>query len=454
MLRQRRGLHIAPMKDLGQIARQAFSVLVGQWAVIGYGVADTVMAGRHASSDLAALSIGFAIYISVFVGLMGVVQAILPIAGRLYGAGEPQQLGRQFRQSLYLAVAVSVLGVMALLFPGPLLYFTQAPPELEAQVRSYLTWLAVGFPSAVMFRLFALLTQAISRPALVTVLQIAGLVIKIGLNAVFMEVMGLGVEGCGMASAWLNAGFMVVAFALLVWHPLYRPFHLFSRFEPPAWHDQKELLRLGIPMGLSYFIEVTATTFMALFIARFGATALAGHQIVVSVGAMVYMVPLSIGIAASAVVSQRLGAGEPAAARKAGYQGIALGAACAIACGVVVYGARALIVGIYTSDPQVAFIATPLMIFIAVYQIADATQVTTAFVLRAYKIAVLPMVLYAVALWGVGLGGGWLMAFNASGHVPAILHGPAGFWMGNVASLALVAVLLQGLYARVSRTTA
>ena len=61
------------MSELSIIARHAFTVLAGQLAVMAFGVTDTIVAGRHAQESLAALSIGSAVFISVYVALMGVL---------------------------------------------------------------------------------------------------------------------------------------------------------------------------------------------------------------------------------------------------------------------------------------------------------------------------------------------------------------------------------------------
>jgi MATE family multidrug resistance protein len=93
----------------------------------------------------------------------------------------------------------------------------------------------------------------------------------------------------------------------------------------------------------------------------------------------------------------------------------------------------------------------PLFAFIAFYQLFDSVQVTTAFVLRAYRVAVVPTVMYAVALWGFGLGGGYLLGLNPLGISPPALQGAAGFWFGNSASLGLVAVGLLWYLRKVQR---
>jgi MATE family multidrug resistance protein len=95
--------------------------------------------------------------------------------------------------------------------------------------------------------------------------------------------------------------------------------------------------------------------------------------------------------------------------------------------------------------------AHKLFIFIAIYQMADALQVTAAFIVRGYRVAFWPMFIYAGSLWGVGLLGGYLMAFQKISFVPEYFHGAAGFWTGNSISLAIAACLLLALFKYTAR---
>ena len=86
------------MDELKHIAHHAGVVLVGQLAVMAFGVTDTMVAARYSEAALAALSVGTAVYISVYVGLMGILQALLPVWAELHGARRPADVGPSVRQ--------------------------------------------------------------------------------------------------------------------------------------------------------------------------------------------------------------------------------------------------------------------------------------------------------------------------------------------------------------------
>ncbi len=163
------------------------------------------------------------------------------------------------------------------------------------------------------------------------------------------------------------------------------------------------------------------------------------------------MTPLSIGIATSTLVSQALGAKQPVQARALGLHGILLAGIMAVVWMTLVLCLRHPIISAYTPNPQVAAAAFPLVTIVAFYHLFDAIQCSTGFVLRGYKITVVPTVIYAVALWGVGLGGGYVAGFDLPGNLPKVLTGASGFWLANMASLVIAAVALLVYWLRISR---
>ncbi|TFV88983.1 MATE family efflux transporter [Oxalobacteraceae bacterium OM1] len=446
-------LHPATPRSSLRIAALAWPILVGQLAVIANGVIDTAMTSRFSATDLAALALGASVYISVFVGLNGVLQALGPVVGHLYGAGRLKDVGKELKQGAWLAVAMTVVGSLGLCFPQPLLSLAHASPELAEKSTLYLRTLALALPATLGFRIYGALNTAIGRPKMLMVLQVGGPLLKLPLNALFIfggfGLPALGGPGCALATATIAWLTFLVAIVVLRFDASYRQFGIFGTgFVRPQWTALRELLKLGIPMGLSYLIEVTAFAFMALFIARLGANAVAGHQIIANFATVLYMLPLSIASATGTLVAQALGATDAKQARHIAAAGIRMAAIVSVTIGCIVWLARDLIVRAYTPNEAIIASALPLFVFIAFYQLFDSVQVTTAFVLRAYKVAVIPTVIYAVALWGVGLGGGYLLGLDPYGISPDALKGAAGFWMGNSASLALVAAGLL-MYLRV-----
>ncbi|MDP9901371.1 MATE family efflux transporter [Variovorax ginsengisoli] len=438
------------------IARHAGTVLVGQLAVMAFGVTDTIVAGRYDERALAALSVGSAIFISVYVSLMGVLQALLPIWAELHGARRTDEVGRSLRQSLYLCGIAMVLGMALLLMPDALLQWTQVPQAMRGDVEAYLAILAFALPPALLFRLFSTLNQSLGHPQLVTWLQVGSLFVKLPLSVWFAfggaGLPAMGLAGCGWASFAVNWSMLTAALWLLRTQALYRPYGFWRRIEAPDWRQIGRFARLGIPGGLSVLVEVTSFTLMALFIARLGTAAAASHQIASNLTAVAYMMPLSLAIATSARVSYWLGAGDPTRARRACRTGFELALLCAAMIATLMVALRWQLAAVYSDRTAVVALAATLLLATAAYHVADAVQTLCVFVLRCYRVTLMPLLLYCALLWGVGLGGSYLLAYHGLGSWPA-MQSPLAFWLMSALALVLTAVLFLGLLWRTVRAT-
>lgn len=443
---------------LAEIYDLAWPVLIAQLATMAYAVIDTIMTGRAGTDDLAAVGIGASIYFSVFVALMGVLLAVSPTVAHLLGAARHGEIGEQVRQAAWLSLVLAVVSILVFRFPEPFLALSEPPPAVAAKVRDYLDIAAWGVPAGLAFRLFASYTTAVSRPRIMMVLNLLGLALKVPLNYVFIfghaGAPPMGAAGCALATAIVSWIVCVLAWGRCAVAEEYRPHGVFRRWSWPRWRDQWHLLALGVPIGGTFLVDVTAFTFMALFIARLGAVNSAAHQIAANVAAVMYMLPLATGNAVTVLVGQALGGRRYALARATGLTGIALalGFACAGAL-LLVLGARA-IAGLYTPDPAVRTLAATLLLFVAGYHLFDALQAVIVNALRGYKRAVIPLLVNVVGLWGIGLAGGYVIGLTSVVDLSflglATPLGVRGLWSGAIAGMALSTVAIFFYFLAVS----
>jgi multidrug resistance protein, MATE family len=442
------------VSEIRVISQHAGTVLAGQLAVMAFGVADTVIAGRYSDAALAALSVGSAIYISVFVGLIGIVQALLPIWSEMLGARRHEAVGRSLRQSLYMCGVITLAGMATLLFSAPLLRWAQVPEMMRDEVQHYLSILAFAFAPSLLFRLYSTFNQSLGKPLLVTWLQLAALALKIPLSIWLVGggagVDAMGAAGCAWATLVVNYLLLALALVMLRTQSLYKPFDIWRPMERPDWPQIASFARLGIPGGLAYLVEVTSFSLMALFIARLGTVASASHQIAASVSAVLYMMPLSIAIACSARVSFWLGAAKPVYAKRAVLLGLKLTASAAAGLCAILLIAGRFLAHLYSSSPEIVALASSLLLWVAFFHIADALQALSAFLLRCYRITLAPLALYGVLLWGIGLYGGYTLAYSGFAGLPPT-QSASSFWAASTMGIAIVAACLLGLLWRAVR---
>ena len=423
-----------------EIYRLAWPVLIAQLAVMAYAVIDTLMAGRYATDDLAAVGIGASIYFTVFVALMGVLLAVSPMVAQLFGAGRHEEIGEQVRQAMWLTLGLAVLSVFVFRYPEPLLALSEASPPVAAKVRSYLAIAAWGVPAGLAFRLFASYTTAVSRPRVMMLLNVMGLALKVPLNWVFvfgnLGAPEMGAAGCALSTVLVNWFVCILSWLWCGLSPAYKSHATFTRWSWPRWADQRRLITLGLPIGLTFLVDVTAFTFMALFVARLGAVNSAAHQIAANVAAVMFMLPLAMGNAAGVLVGQAIGAREFVRARATGITGIAMAFGLAGLSGTVLVAVASDVAAFYSLDASVRTVAATLLALVAVYHVFDATQVVTVNVLRGYKRAVVPLLINVTVLWGVGLLGGYTLGLTDTISLGALgiatPLGVPGFWVAAI----------------------
>jgi MATE family multidrug resistance protein len=427
-----------------QILLHAVPMLIAQLASMGMMVIDTVLLGHYGTEDLAAVAVGGGIYIAVVFALTGVLQAVSPTVSHLKGAGRSDEIAGALQQCFWLALLLAVPGVLFLQHPDALLALSDIEPGVEAKVRAYLAVLAWGMPAVLFYRTFYSFCNALGQPRPLMLISLGCTllhgVLAWTLVSGWQGHEGWGVVGCGLSNAlvgWfaLSCGTVFVFFGKSL-----APYQLTRHFQWPRIAVMRELIRLGLPMGFSNFVEISSFTLTALFVAQLGAPVVAGHRIVANLAAICYMLPLSLGIATLAQVGLAAGARDWSRAKAAALAGMLLACALAALLGGVLWASADLLVTAYTSDPVVRRVSFSLVLYVVVYQVFDAAQTLAAFALRGYKITFAPMLVHIFCFWGVALYGGWYLTFR----LPEPM-GVAGFWVASVISLVLAALLLGGL---------
>lgn len=435
------------------LSHLALPMMVAQIAQVATGFVDTVMAGRVSTDDLAAVSLGASIFVTVYVTLMGVVSALNPILSHQFGAGETRGIGETARQGLWFGLLLGCLGALLMLAIQPLLrQWLSLPDTVEDKVVLYIDGAAFGMPAAMMHRALHAFASSLNRPRPIMVVSLIALLLNIPLN--YMLIHGLfglpqlGGAGCGWATGvvmWFNA---ITLFVYLARNRALAGYGLTQQFSWPQWSRFPAILRLGLPIGLSFFVEVSLFSFIALLIAQLGTLVVASHQAVLNFSSLIYMIPQSIATALTIRVGQSIGSSDYQQARLISGLGIALSIAAALLTMLLVLLFRHQIIAMYSQDPAVVALGSTLMLFAAFYQLTDAMQTVASGALRGYKITTLPMVIHIVSFWGLGLGLGMVLGLT-DWLLPRL--GVHGFWAALVVSLSVAGLTLVGYLSHISR---
>lgn len=437
------------------IVKLSLPVWISNIAIVGGATLDTLMSGHLGPNNLAGVAIGLAVSVSVFVALVGVMQGLSPIAGHHYGAGHHKKIGFELHQTIWLALLLSVIGMSLMCYTPLWMNLTNSSGEVAEIASQFLIINAIGIPAAMSGRAYMAMNAAVSRPKVAMWIALTMLAIKAVTNYLFIFGWGFipsfGGVGCAISST-INA-FLSLFLYWVIWH--YGSFYARMRQDKICMPDRKalgNLLRLGLPIGISAFFEVTSFTFMTIFISRLGAEIVSAHQIVANLTSLFYMAPLAVGVTASVLVSQSLGANSPESAKLATYRCLRFCIVWAIFISTLLYFCRYIFVGFYTTDLEVIKFSTYLVGFACIYHVFDSVNCVGSFSMRGYRITFLPMVIYGVFLWGLGLGLGSILTFTD--YLSAAPMGAAGYWTAVTVGLILSGTIVGLCAVYVARNAA
>lgn len=435
--------------EVRALARLAGPLIVNNLSIAGMQFADAVMAGRLGAEALAAVAVGASVWFLCFTVCLGLMMAISPITARHFGAGDMAMIGRYTRQGLWLAIALGLtLIFMVHLFVGPLLTYIGIDAEFRQMTIGYAQAIIYGAPAITGFLAFRFTTEGIGfmRPIMYT--SLFALTCNVFLNYVLMYghfgVPAFGAVGCGIASAITMWLMLFIIGCIVYFHPVYAPLKIFERVSPLRMPVLKEIMKLGMPIGITITAEAGLFSAVSILVGTRGASITAGHQIALNFASTMFMIPLAFSSAITVRIGHALGAGDPAGARVGGLTGILMCMLfmCGSAAFLLLF--RDAVVDLYTNDASVQAIAISLLLMAAVFQIADGVQIGAAGALRGYKDTKMPMVINMFAYWALGFPLAYMAAITF--RAP-----PSYIWAGFVLGLSVAAILLTIRFLKISR---
>lgn len=431
-----------------ELLKLSFPVWITQLTQITIGVIDTVMAGTVSSTDMAAVAVAGSIWLPVILFGHGLLQAPSSIIAQLKGAGAYHEIKHQVWQSLWLAlfIAFPIIGILYC-SDGILAWVITHRPvgdsNLPQLTLRYLRIMIFGVPGYLFYLVFRCLCEALSKTRPAMIIGLIGLLVNIPINYIFIHGLfgapAMGGVGCGVATVVVYWILFVSMLYYVLSSQALKPLQLLTRFEWPHCKTLSSLIKLGVPIGFSYFFEVTLFAVAALLITPFGDQWVAGHQVAMTFSSLVFTLPFSIGIAVSVRVSNRLGEQAPEQAKTAARTGLAMGLLIALVASTITILWRAPIAGWINADSVVQSMATQLMLFAAAYECLDALQVITNGILRGYQDTLAVFLITLVSYWLLGFSSAYVLGLS-DWIAPAM--GARGIWYAFIIAIASAASLL------------
>lgn len=428
-------------------------ILLGQLSQTSMGFVDTVMAGRVGPVDLAAVAVGSSLFIPIFLFLVGLLSAVTPLAAQAHGRRDSADIFHSLQQGIVVGLMCGILSMFLIWQLPPLFQILQVSPEIATPAKQYLFAVSWGMPFAGVFLALRSGGEGVSLTRLSMLASFSGLAVNIVANYVLifgkLGFPAMGGVGCGWATAISMFAMMLAMIFLLQKSRVEGVIDLFRKIDRTIWRSMGQFLALGLPIGLSLFVECSIFAIISLLIARFGAEIVSAHQIALNFTSLLFMIPLSLSMALSIRVGFSIGRKQPVRLKRIVQTGLflALCFAC-LTCFIIITCAESIAL-LYTKEIAVREIAVHLLFFAALFQLSDAIQVNCCGALRGCKDTKVPMLLMIFAYWGIGLPVGYGIGIIGFGPFEP---GAEGFWIGLIIGLTFSAIL-QGyrLYKTVNR---
>lgn len=411
-------------------------LLITQVGLFAMNFIDTIMIGRVGAADLAGAAIGSSIWV-VLDAIDGILLSTMPLVSQLVGAKKYNEVPNVVFQALYIAVAAAILIIAAGAFAlNPFLDMMNLDPVVAEKARYYLISLAFGlFPLHIFIVLFYFMS-ALGRTMYAMVLMLLSLPLNILLNYVFIfgkfGFPKLGVVGAGISTA--AAYWVLMILSIYVVHRIkpFSTYRLFSKVLPFSSKEIKVIIVLGLPIGLSMMVDTGIDTVITLLMgAAFDTYTLAAHQVIVNLRVLLYMVPLSISMAATSVIGFSIGAKKYKDATD--YLKLSFLISMVFICVIVpcLYFFNEWAVRLYTNDETIIPLAKTFMLFALAVIILESMKMPIQGALRGAK----------DVRWSLGIdfAGYWIFALSAGIYFTYQTRlKEYGYWAGLAVGLILI----------------
>lgn len=437
-------------RELRELAALALPLCVGHVGTHLMSVVDTVVLGHYSDASMAGAGIGGGVLFAFMVLGMGTIMGMDTLVPQALGAGESGR-ARQLRSSgvrlglLLFVPLAALIALAALLFP-----LTPVEPEVASEAVAFLLG---RLPGLLPFLLYVaqrsyLQAHQVTRPMVVS--MVIGNLLNIVLD--WLLIMGddglarIGLPGIGlpamgaMGSALATSTANLAAF-LICWTAVRK----LDR-EPPPRSDPalaRAIVRLGLPIGLQLVAEVGVFALTGILAGTLGKMPAAGHQVALSLASLSFSMAIGVGAATSVRVGRAVGGGDAGAARRAGGQGIVVGAVLMGISGLFFILMPRPLASLFSGDPAVIDTAVPLIQIAAVFQLSDAIQAVSAGALRGAGDTRFSFVANLLGHYAIGLPVAGALGFSA--HM-----GAAGLWWGLSMGLTAVAISQSLRFARIT----
>lgn len=414
------------IKDILNIA---LPIMMGNLGFILIGVGDVIVAGRHSTDTLAAVSLATAIINCIMMLGIGVISSISAILSNYRGAGK--QAEKYFYPSLKFASIMSIIMSIAIMAFIPLIDKFGFEARLVPLIKDYFWVTAFSTFGAYLHCMSKEYLQAFEIVVFPNVLTVICIFVNLILNIIFAFGFGpipeMGVKGLAIASLLTRYLMGLVLF-----------WYCYKKTKIQHHKDKnyyKDLLKVGLPTSLAVVIEFVGFNAITIILGRISGIYAAAQNIVCTLSSISFMIPFAISNATAVKVGFANGAKYYKSLRRYAYTGIGLSVAFMTCSAIFVSTFPEFLVSLFTKDRELINVCLPIVLMLCFFQVFDGLQVALAGVFKGIKQTAVVMISNFVGYWLVSIPLGCFLAFRYNLNL-------LGFWYGLIsASVVLCSIM-------------
>lgn len=416
-----------------RIAALAAPMMLSRAGLLIMVAVDTAMIGHAGIEPLAHFGLANAIHIPTLVVMIGLLTSVVILSSQAIGAGRPGETARIWLVGSSVAVTTGCLAGLVLWFGEPILILLGQSENLAAGATAVMQSFAPGMPAIGLYIACVFLLESLGKPRIGMIIVILGNLVNFAANLVFME---LAPPAIGASLGMTAARWVMALLAFLYVFRLTRTDALAIRGTAAEYRSVfVRILRKGTPVAVAQYLETASFNGTVIFAGWISANAVATMQISFNVLALVFMLSLGIGTAASVEVGQATGAGDMPAVRRCGWTALGLNIAIMTLLMPLLYFNAGAIAGLYTDDPGLLPLATTAVAITALVLIVDGGQAVTTGALRGFGDVMFGTGAYLIAFGVCALPLAWWLGVHQGLGTPGLLY-------GIIAGLVLLLIML------------
>ncbi|QJC35194.1 MATE family efflux transporter [Enterobacteriaceae endosymbiont of Donacia proxima] len=432
--------YLIEMKKLFNIT---VPIVLTQIAYLLINIINMIISSSFNKFDMAVVSIGTSIWLPLLLFCHGIFLSLIPIITKLHGSNKKQIIIKYVQQSYLLSIILSCIIILILYKINFFIYLLLTNKILVPKIIIFLRIIIWSIPGYLLLQILRCVCISFSLTIPDMIISWIGVIIYIPINYVFIYgfsyIPSFGILGCGLSIVLI---YLILTIITMIWmyNSIYfNNINYFSLFNKPNIKILKKLLKLGFPIGLSIFVEITLFTVVSLFISSMGIDNIISHQIAQNFSSFVFVIPLSLSIATTILVGFYLGSGYKNKAKRISWISQIIGIILSILTILISLFFKKKIAFLYNPNQNIINLSSKLIFLASIYQFLDAIQVIGCGILKAYKDTKFIFFITFLSCWVIGFPIGYILSMT---NLIVNSMGPTGFWIGFIVGLAIAVILI------------